>query len=48
MLGRQVETRTVNAEDLATTTLGSNYAAGIYNMVISQDENVKTLRMVKR
>lgn len=48
MLGRQVENKTIQAEDLATSSIGSNYAAGVYNIIVSQDENTKTLRMVKK
>jgi hypothetical protein len=48
MIGRQVETREVQAEEMANTNLGNNYAAGVYNIIVSQDENVKTIRMVKK
>ena len=48
MLGRLVEQRQVSANELETTTIGSNYPAGIYNVVIAQDTDTKTVRVIKR
>jgi len=33
---------------LETTTIGDSYPSGVYNVVVTQDKDVKTLRVVKR
>ncbi|SHF86995.1 Por secretion system C-terminal sorting domain-containing protein, partial [Flavobacterium fontis] len=48
MMGRAIETRTVNADAIETTEVGANYPAGVYNVILTQGTNVKTLRVVKR
>ncbi len=48
MLGRQMETRTIQVSDLDTQELGTNYASGVYNLIIKQVDNIKTLRVIKR
>ena len=48
MMGRAIETRTVNADAIESTEVGANYPAGIYNVILTQGTNVKTLRVVKR
>jgi hypothetical protein len=48
MLGRQVENREVKVEDLETISLGTNYTSGIYNVMITQDEITKVVRMIKK
>jgi hypothetical protein len=47
MLGRMVESKEMNVSD-DIQKLGSNYPSGVYNVIVSQGENVKTLRVVKR
>ena len=48
MLGRLVEQRQANVNELETTNIGSNYPAGIYNVVIAQDTDTKTVRVINR
>ena len=48
MAGRLIETRQAEATDVNTQEVGSRYAAGVYNVVVTQGENVQTLRVVKR
>jgi len=44
MLGRSIEQRQMNSDD----QIGSNYAKGIYNVIVNQGANVKTLRVIKQ
>ncbi|HWR93738.1 MAG TPA: T9SS type A sorting domain-containing protein, partial [Flavobacterium sp.] len=48
MVGRLVDSRNSNVSDLQSLRVGNNYQAGVYNVVVSQGMNVKTLRVVKR
>jgi len=48
ILGRNVETRTVNPSEFDFTNFGSNYPTGIYNIILNQATEVKTLRMIKQ
>jgi len=48
MVGRLVEERKANVSDLENTAIGDRYPTGVYNVVITQDEEVKTLRVIKR
>jgi hypothetical protein len=48
MLGRQVENREVKAEELENISLGTNYTNGIYNVMITQGEITKVVRMIKK
>jgi len=48
MLGRQVENREVRSEELDTISLGTNYTSGIYNVMITQGEFTKVVRMIKK
>ena len=48
MVGRLIEQRDVRTSDLETTTIGERYPSGVYNVVVSQDNNVETVRVVKR
>ena len=47
MMGRQIENRVVNSNDFKNITLGQNYECGVYNVVVSQGRNSKTVRLVK-
>jgi hypothetical protein len=44
MSGRSIEQRQM----LSDSKIGSNYAKGVYNVIVTQDANVKTLRVIKR
>ncbi|MBD3582704.1 T9SS type A sorting domain-containing protein [Flavobacterium selenitireducens] len=48
MLGKLVDTRTFEAVETESQQFGSNLSAGVYNIVVSQGANVKTLRIIKR
>jgi hypothetical protein len=48
MFGRAIETRQVNVKDIVNLELGQSYSSGVYNIVISQGESTKTLRVIKR
>ena len=48
MIGKLVEVRQVNAADLDAQEVGERYPSGVYNIVVTQGGNVKTLRVIKR
>jgi len=48
MLGKLVESREVKASDLNVEKVGAQYPSGVYNVIVSQDGIVKTLRVIKR
>ncbi|MCF6132723.1 T9SS type A sorting domain-containing protein [Flavobacterium wongokense] len=48
MIGRLIEQRDVRVSDMQTTTIGNQYPAGVYNVVVSQEDSVETVRVVKR
>ncbi|UPT71109.1 MAG: T9SS type A sorting domain-containing protein [Flavobacterium sp. JAD_PAG50586_2] len=48
MIGRLIDQRDVRVSDLETTTIGDNYPSGVYNVVVSQENSVQTVRVVKR
>lgn len=48
MVGRIIEQRELRTSDLETTTIGNNYPSGVYNVVVAQEDNVQTVRVVKR
>src|SRR5690606_18611021 len=48
MIGKLLEQRQIDPTQIEATRFGERFPAGVYNVVISQDENVKTLRVIKR
>jgi len=48
MLGKLIEAEEVEFNALETKEFGQNYPAGVYNIVVSQGEDVKSLRVIKR
>jgi hypothetical protein len=48
MVGRLIEQRDLRTSDLETTTIGNNYPSGVYNVVVAQEDNLQTVRVVKR
>ena len=48
MIGRLVEQRDVIVSDMETSPIGDRYPSGVYNVVVTQDETVQTVRVVKR
>jgi len=48
MLGKQIESREFSVSELGTQEVGTRYSSGVYNIIVTQGENVKTLRVIKR
>ena len=48
MLGKLIEADEFDYTALETKEFGRNYPAGVYNIIVTQGENVKTLRVIKR
>ncbi|KAB1154297.1 YDG domain-containing protein [Flavobacterium luteum] len=48
MIGRQLEVRKASVSELSVLEIGRNYPTGIYNVIVSQGQKVKSLRMIKR
>jgi hypothetical protein len=48
MVGRLVEQKNYSVSDLRNISIGNNYQSGIYNVIISQNEFVKTVRVIKK
>jgi autotransporter-associated beta strand protein len=48
MIGKLVEDKMINASDIQNFELGNQYPSGVYNVIVSQESNTKTLRVIKR
>ena len=48
MIGRLIDQRDVEVSNLETSPIGDNYPSGVYNVVVTQGDEVKTVRVVKR
>ena len=48
MVGKLLDVKNVNASDIQGLEIGNGYPAGIYNVVVTQDSNVHTVRVIKR
>jgi hypothetical protein len=48
MTGRLLEINEYNAESLAKQTIGERYPSGVYNVIVTQGENMQTVRVVKK
>ncbi|MFN4197867.1 MAG: T9SS type A sorting domain-containing protein [Flavobacterium sp.] len=48
MTGRLLETKQVNADNLNTQSFGQNYPAGVYNIVVTQEDETKIVRVIKK
>ena len=48
MLGKQIENRDVAISDIENLQIGVNYPAGVYNVILSQEDTTKNLRVIKR
>ena len=48
MLGKLVEDKQVQSSDIESFEVGNNYPSGVYNVIVTQAENVQTLRVIKR
>lgn len=47
MLGRIMETKEIGTSELANTMIGEQYPS-VYNVIVTQKDVVKTIRVVKR
>ncbi len=48
MLGKMITNQTVNPVNINTIELGDIYSSGVYNVIIRQGNDTKTIRMIKR
>lgn len=48
MLGKLIETREVSTNDIENYEAGTNYPSGVYNIIVTQGDNAKSVRMIKR
>ncbi len=48
MIGRLIDTQEILATEIGIQEIGNQFPAGVYNIVVTQGENVKTLRVIKR
>ena len=48
MTGKLIEQREVNAEEVSSLQIGDRFASGVYNVIVTQGSEVKTLRVIKR
>lgn len=48
MIGKLVDEQTLETINVSEYQLGKGYSSGVYNIIVSQGENTKTLRVVKR
>ncbi|CAN1546249.1 Por_Secre_tail, Por secretion system C-terminal sorting domain [Flavobacteriaceae bacterium] len=48
MIGKLIEVRQFSTTEMNNQEVGNNYPSGIYNIIVTQGENVKTLRVIKR
>ena len=48
MTGRLIERRDVRPSDMVEQQIGDRYPSGVYNVVVTQGEEVKTVRVIKR
>jgi hypothetical protein len=48
MIGRLINKLEVNSNAVSELQIGNNYPSGVYNVIVTQGENVKTLRVIKK
>jgi hypothetical protein len=48
MVGKLLEVRKVSITESTNQEIGSSYPSGIYNVIVTQGANMKTLRVIKR
>ena len=48
MLGRLVDTQELDPQDSLEIKIGAKYPTGVYNVILTQGEEVKTVRIIKR
>jgi hypothetical protein len=48
MLGKLIDNRILQTTEVEGFEVGANYPSGVYNVIVSQGDTVKTLRVIKR
>ena len=48
MLGREVESRQASVDNITNLEIGSSYPSGVYNIIVTQGQHIKTLHVVKK
>jgi hypothetical protein len=48
MIGKLIETREVKPSEMSSLQVGDRYPSGVYNVVVTQGEQIKTVRVVKK
>jgi hypothetical protein len=48
MVGRLLDVKEVKAQDVTNYQFGEGYPSGVYNVVVRQENEVRTIRVVKR
>lgn len=48
MIGKLIEVHNVKVSEIENQNIGSNYSAGVYNIIVTQGENSKALKIVKQ
>ena len=48
MLGKLLEDKTLEKEMFSTLEIGAAYPTGIYNIIITQENNSSSLRVIKK
>jgi autotransporter-associated beta strand protein len=48
MIGREIESRQLQLSAVSEQEIGSQFPSGVYNIVVSQGDRVKTIRVIKR
>jgi Putative metal-binding motif/Secretion system C-terminal sorting domain len=48
MLGKQLESRNVEVNEIENLEVGINYPSGVYNVIVTQGNATQTIRVIKR
>ena len=48
MMGKLIETHQVNPTEVTNLQIGNNYAAGIYNVIVSQANEMQAIRLIRK
>lgn len=48
MTGRLLETKSLTVDQATNTSIGSNYPSGVYQVVVSQGDQLQTVRVIKQ
>ena len=48
MIGKLLESRELQFDDIQNFSIGNNYPSGVYSVIVTQNDNFKTIRVIKR